>query len=99
MPSSESSGRSTLVSILLAILFGGGIFVFCLGLMGPFALQALVVVGIVFGIGLCHYLLWGRSMEREVEAERAASAAAEEEDVPPETNGWPTDGPHGPRRF
>jgi Flp pilus assembly protein TadB len=98
MPTTESSGRGTFLTILLMSLFTAGVFVFCLGVMGEAFLAALAIVAVIGCVGLSHYFLWGRSMEREVRLEREV-AMAEDEDMPPETNGWPSDGPHGTRRF
>jgi hypothetical protein len=97
MPNPESSGRSTFLIVLMLTLVGAGAFLFTVVVLGPQALALGVVIG---GIGLCHYLLWGRSLNREVESERAEALAEDAaEEVPPETNGWPSEGPHGPRRF
>jgi Flp pilus assembly protein TadB len=99
MPPSQppSSGRSTFLAVVLLTLFFAGAFVFCIGLMGQFFLAALAVVAVVGGIGLCHYLLWGRALSRDTEAERGRELL--EDEIHPDANGWPTDGPPGPRRF
>ncbi len=98
MPHPESSGRSTFLTILMLTAFGAGVLLYAAMLMGPFVFAALGIAAVIGGVGACHYLLWGRSMDREVEPERS-EAAPEGEEVAPETNGWPTDGPHGTRRF
>jgi hypothetical protein len=98
MPTTESSARSTFLSILLLSVFIAAVFIACLGLLGEAFLLAIAIVAVIGGVGLSHYLLWGRSMEREVEVERA-EALSEEDEPPPETNGWPTDERFGPRRF
>jgi hypothetical protein len=97
MPQPGSSARSTFLAILMLTMFGAAVFLVCIGLLGQLAFGVMAVVAVVGGIGLCHYLLWGRSLSREMEAERGREMA--EDEINPDTNGWPTDGPHGPRRF
>ncbi len=81
------SGRGTFLAFLLVALFAAGSFVVCLGFFGPFAIEGLLIVGALAGVGLCHYFLWGRSLSTSVEAERER-----EEERPP----WPTDTDEGP---
>jgi len=84
-PELPPSGRTTFLAVLLLTLFGAGCFVFCMGLFGHLFIEALLVVGVIGGVGMCHYLLWGRSLSAEVEAEREP----EDNDEP-----WaPGDGP------
>lgn len=94
----SSSGRSTFLTILLLMLCSVGVFVGAVVLLGPIALSGLALAGLVCGIGFCHYLLWGRSMNREVELARSLTDE-EPEAADSQSNGWPTEGPHGPRRF
>ena len=90
----HSSARSTFLTFLMLTLLAIGGFVFFLGLFGPFAIAFLVIVGVMCLAGLCHYLMWGRSMSQEVAAEQE-----DEEGPSAESNGWPDDGPHRPGRF
>jgi hypothetical protein len=86
-----SNARAIFLIALFLTLLGivtVGFFVF---LIGPAFLGVLAVMA---GIGVCHYLLWGRSMENEV-----VSDPEEMEAPAAETNGWTTDGPHPPRRL
>jgi quinol-cytochrome oxidoreductase complex cytochrome b subunit len=95
-PSSRSSGREMLLTILLSTLAIGGFFVFFLSIMGVFVLHALLlfVVLAVFGFG--HWLLWGRAMTNETALERE-----EQEESPklPPIGYWPDDDRYGPRRM
>ena len=66
-----SSGRRELVTtIALAILFGGGIFLFALLLLGQFLIAALAALAAVALVGCLHYFVWGRSLEERAEATR-----------------------------
>lgn len=78
----HSSARSTLLTFLLLALVALGGFVFFLGLMGPFAIAFLCIVGVISLAGLAHYFLWGRSFSQEVADEQDA-----EEGPPTENNG------------
>lgn len=97
MADPNSSARSTFLMFLLLGLLVAGFLLVCVGFLGQFAFAALAVLAMVSGIGLCHYLLWGKSLSQEVEAERGREIA--EDEITPDSNGWPTDGPRGPRRF
>lgn len=89
----HSSARSTFLTFLLLGLLALGVFVFFLGLMGPFAIAFVAIVGVMSLAGLCHYWLWGRSFSQEVTDE----PPTEEENS--DSNGWREDGPHRPGRF
>jgi len=51
-----------ITSIALAILFGGGIFLFALLILGEFLIAALAAVGAIALVGSLHYFIWGRSL-------------------------------------
>jgi hypothetical protein len=91
---SPPSGRSTFLTVLMLTLVAGAGLVFCIGLMGAFVIEALTLMTLIGGVGLCHYLLWGRSLSQEVEAEREEADTTEDEE-----DRWPLDGPRQPRRF
>ena len=66
----ESRGRSTFVAVVLTLFFGGGIVIFLIFITGGFILDVLLIVGGVVALGLLHYFLWGRGLERSVAGER-----------------------------
>jgi hypothetical protein len=73
-----SSGRRELITtIALAILFGGGIFLFALLILGEFPIAALAAMAAVALVGCLHYFVWGRSLEEKAAANR----------LPPRRNG------------
>ena len=82
----HSSGRAIFLTTLLLAFVGLLLAGFFILLIGP---GFFGVLGVLALIGAVHYLLWGRSMDQEVEQQT-------EEDPPPETNGWSGD---RPRRF
>ncbi len=90
MPPTSNARATFLISLFIAFLalVTVGFFVF---LIGP---AFVGVLGVMALVGVAHYFLWGRSMDNEVldDGEMMDERA-------PETNGWPTDGPHSPRRF
>lgn len=71
----ESSGRGSLLSILLALFFGGGFLLFLILVTGGFFMYVVSIVGAIAILGLLHYVVWGEAMTREVAAERAAEEA------------------------
>ena len=90
-PAPPSNARAIFLITLFITLLGAVTIGFFMFLIGPAFVGVLAVMA---GVGAVHYLLWGRSMENEVLPDPDAF-----EDPPPEANGWPTDGPHPPRRF
>jgi hypothetical protein len=62
--------RETFLTILLCTLVVAGGTVFMVGLMGMFVIHAITVMAVVVCFGMFHYLVWGRSLSRQVEAER-----------------------------
>ena len=60
----DSSGRRELITtVALAILFGGGIFLFALLLLRGWLIAALAAVAAVVLVGCLHYFIWGRSIQ------------------------------------
>jgi hypothetical protein len=79
-PDSPSSrGRESFVALMLATLAGGGFLLFLILVSGGFFFYVLCTQVGVFSLASFHYLLWGRTMEREVAFEREAQ---EEEELP-----------------
>jgi hypothetical protein len=62
------SRRETVVAVCLAVILGGGIFLYCLMVGGPWFLAMLATFAVVFLVGLGHYLIWGRPMQRATAA-------------------------------
>jgi hypothetical protein len=60
--------RATFVIVTLTILLGGGAFLYSLLIGGEWFLAMLVTLGAVALVGGVHYLLWGRTLSREVAA-------------------------------
>jgi hypothetical protein len=87
-PEPVSSPRHYLLSTLLALLAAGGFFVFLVAITGGFFLYVLAAVAAMAAFGYLHYLLWGRSLTHQVEAEEEERAEADEEEVDPSRNGW-----------
>jgi hypothetical protein len=86
------SPRGTFLTFLLVGLTIAGGLVFFVALMGMFVFQALAIVGVIAGAGLCHYFLWGRTMSQE-----AALQRGEDEESDEGSGRWSSDGPHRPR--
>ena len=84
--------RETMLTVMLCSLAVAGFLVFAVVFMGVFVLNALVVVAIVVGLGVIHYLCWGRSLSNEVGPEKEA-------EPPPEEDQWWTNGSSPHRRF
>src|SRR5579872_684166 len=85
--------RHAFLSVLFTVL-ALGFFVFVLiFISGGFFLWVILLAGSILGVGLLHYLLWGRAFsasvagEREEEQLRQRAAALEEDDDwrPPDT--------------
>ncbi len=90
----HSSARSTFLTFLLLFLLAAGGFVFFLGLMGPFAIAFLAIVGVITLVGFCHYWLWGRSFSQQIGDEPPADG-----EIDTDYDAWREDGPHRPGRF
>jgi hypothetical protein len=84
-----STQRHYFLSTLLALLAASGIFVFLVAVTGGFFLYVLAAVVAMAAFGYLHYLLWGRSMTHQVEAEERGRAKADDwEQADPSRNGW-----------
>jgi hypothetical protein len=66
----HSPGRSTFLAVVLTVFVGGGIIIFLIFITGGFFLDVMFIVGGLLLLGLVHYFLWGRGMERSVAGER-----------------------------
>ena len=90
----EHPDRSTFLTVVLALMVGGGILLFFTAVLGTWFLVALAVVAGIVLVGGLHYFLWGRSLTHATKGEREeaeARAAAEE---------WQIQAPQErPRRF
>lgn len=81
----DSTARGSFLSILLALIFGGGFLFFLILVTGGFFFYvALAVLG-VGSIGFLHYVLWGQALTDEVAQERAAD---EDAFAPEERPAW-----------
>jgi hypothetical protein len=67
VPASRSR-RETLVVVCLAIILGGGIFLYGWIVLNTWFLAMLATFAVVFLVGLGHYLIWGRPMQRATAA-------------------------------
>jgi len=61
------AGMSVLVSVVAVILLG----------CGGFGAGALALLAVAVLVGMTHYLWWGQSLDREVDAERRALGEAD----------------------
>lgn len=93
-PDPSRQQRETFLTILLCTLVVGGGLVFMIGLMGMFVIHAITVMAVVVAFGMFHYLLWGRSLSREVEGERE-----EEEGFKALDSGPPDESIQAPRKY
>jgi hypothetical protein len=67
----EPSTRGSFLSILLALLCGGGFLIFLIIVSVMFFLYVALVVLSVGLVGFLHYLLWGQALTDATAAERA----------------------------
>jgi hypothetical protein len=88
----QHSQRETFVAFLLCVLVGGPIFVFFMILTSGIFLLLLIMAAAIAGLAALHYLLWGRSFDRQVIGER------EEEELRASSEEW-LEGPGGYRSF
>jgi hypothetical protein len=63
-PSPSPSRRETVVVVCLALVLGGGVFLYCLMVLGTWFLALLATCAVVLLVGLGHYLVWGGAMQR-----------------------------------
>jgi hypothetical protein len=78
-----SSGRESLLTVVLTGLVAGGILFFLILVSGGFFFYVVLAVAAMVGLGFFHYMAWGYSMTQEVMEEQRASFANLEE---PELN-------------
>src|SRR5436309_2589627 len=62
-PDLTTPRRETFVSLVLAVLIGGGVFLYFLMIGGLSFVGMLATVSVLALIGLGHYLVWGRRAE------------------------------------
>ena len=67
---SVRKGRESLLTVLLALLFGGGFLFFLILVSGGFFLYVVSAVFAIVLVGAFHYLVWGFAMTQEVAGER-----------------------------
>src|SRR5690242_11378131 len=91
----HSSGRDTYLTIVLCIFVGIPVFVFLNILTGGLFLWLLFAAAGIGVLGVCHYLLWGRSFSRETAGEREEEELRAELEEDERHYGEPD----GPRRF
>ncbi len=94
--------RGTLVGVMLFIMLAAGIMGFWFLVCGGLALPMMGIIALLTLVGYAHFLIWGRSLSREVGPEREAEQARqrlEAEDWSAEEDEPPTDFGHGYRRF
>jgi hypothetical protein len=84
-PDTPQSNRETLLTLMLAILFGGGFLFFLILISGGFFLYVLAAVASITVVGYLHYLLWGEALTHEVAGEREEEELKERLDG----DGWP----------
>ena len=89
----HSSARATLLTVLMLVDVSAVTLLFFVGLLGPFVLAFICIVGVLTILGACHYLLWGRAFSNQVMSEEDGERLADEADP------WENDGPHGSSRF
>ena len=85
--------REAFLAIMLSGLGLAGFLLFLVLISGGFFLWVYLVVAGIAGMGLFHYMLWGRGMTESTAGEREE----EEFRVRAENNGWPEPDPRHPR--
>jgi hypothetical protein len=96
-PSSSPAGQW--LTILLTLMFAGGILLFLVLVSGGFFAYVLLAVFGIGAVGFLHYALWGQALTEEVAGERAAAEAKarlEADNVLPPTS---SEQRHGIRRI
>jgi hypothetical protein len=88
----SSPPRNTFLAIVLSLLVVGGFSVFFMIITGGFFIYMLGVIAGVVALGYVNYLLWGRSLSREVTAQQ------EEEEARGGHDDWPYEEWQDPRR-
>jgi hypothetical protein len=69
--------REVFLAFLLVLFFGGGCILFLTVVTGGYFIYVLAAAAGIAVFGCVHYLLWGRSMTREVAGEREEEEARE----------------------
>jgi high-affinity Fe2+/Pb2+ permease len=93
-------GRETILTLVLALLFGGGFLLFLILVSGGFFFYVGSIAAVIIALGFIHYALWGSLMEQSVAAERQAEEQREaEERRRYELNGDAVRDQYGIRRF
>jgi hypothetical protein len=87
----HQSQRETYITFLLCLIVGAPIFVFFMVITGGLFILLLIMTGAIAALASLHYLLWGRSFDRQVVGER------EEEELRASSEEWLDDDPRGYR--
>ena len=87
--------RSTLLSGLFTVFFGGSAILLSILLCGGLTIYMLAVVGGLVAFGYVHYLLWGQALSAEVADEREETEAEGEL----EDEGWTYEEPNWRHRL
>jgi hypothetical protein len=69
--------RETLLTLMLAAVFSGGVLFFLILVSGGFFLYVVASVFAIALVGLFHYALWGQALTQEVAGEREALESRE----------------------
>src|SRR5262249_10080230 len=84
-----STQRPYFLSTMIGLLAARSLFNFPDARTGRLFLSVLAAVVVVAAFGYLHYLLWGRSLSHQVEAEEQGRAEADDpDDLNPSRNGW-----------
>jgi hypothetical protein len=73
--SSQPAGSTNFLTYLVVGVTGLGILGFAYLLFGQQLIVAVVVCGLVGGVGCLHYLLWGRALMSDGEREKSSRPA------------------------
>ncbi len=78
-PSDTGQGRrATFLSFLFALVGMGAVLVILFAACGGLTAYVIAVIAGTAALGYAHYLLWGRSLNREVAGEREDAALRDE---------------------
>lgn len=93
MPRPARSDRRRLGMLVLGLVVGVPVLVVVvLALGGVVIVPVLLALALLAPVALGHYVLWGRALSQAMETERQLEQVLDDD-------GWPDDGPHGPRRY
>lgn len=87
--------RSTFLSGLFTLFFGGSAIVLSFLLCGGLTIYMLAVIGGLVAFGYVHYLLWGQALSTEVAEEREQTETEGEL----EDDGWTYEEPNWHHRL